>query len=165
MTGGSGVSTKKTGWGEGEHPKFLKRGGYPLPFSWEATPHNSQRRGRVPSPARRTLHAKNTFWSWKKEGVGSPPPESGEGRGSGTKKIDRGGGVFHFFWRGDYPPCPGAGRTQDHAGGPQKTVPILMDVWGVPLPFCKNGGGEGVDPIKRGGTPHPDLFWEGCGSF
>jgi len=92
-------------WG-GVRPKNPGQGGILRSLAGEGTPTPSlryptlppfQQRGGVPSPARRMLHAKRSFWNWKQGGVGSPFLQKGWGGGLFAKKENRGEGGGNNF--------------------------------------------------------------------
>jgi len=83
MTRGEGAGTTKkfSGW-QGGLDYSGAEGGTPTLFVQDTTPLHFQRKGSPYPPSRRTLHAKHTFWDWKREGVVPAflPDRGGEGR-------------------------------------------------------------------------------------
>jgi len=83
--GGRGAGKKiLEGW-VGGTCHFGAEGGTPTPSCDHPTPPLLCRRGEGPSPARRMLHAKHTFWDWKHGGVGPSffPDKGGGGSWAG----------------------------------------------------------------------------------
>jgi len=69
--GGGSRHNKMSKWGEGGLQHSGGEGGTPTPSTRYPTSPDRNRRGSPPSPARRRLHAKYTFWDWNDAG-GSP---------------------------------------------------------------------------------------------